>query len=435
MNQVVRPPAPRIVVSAVAIVRDGAVLTVRKQGTDRFMLVGGKPEDGESAHDCAVRETKEETGLSVDHLELLGEFVSAAANEPGHELHSTVYLADPDGEPMVAAEIAELRWTDLAGDYDDLAPMLELNVLPLLRARFGATGAADRPLLYFGLTPPRVSTDAEASQRVADRTIARLAGLDLDGLILYDIDDESERNPQERPFPFVRTQDPAEFLHRHLADWPGHAVVYRAVGKYTPQVLGEWLGRVDPDRVSTVFVGAVSATTPVSTTLAGAQALHASLRPELALGAVAIPERHSNGGSEHLKMLRKQSRGVSYFVTQVVYDTNAAKSLVSDYFFACREQGITPAPVVFTLSVCGSAKTLEFLEWLGVDVPGWVVNDIRHSADPLQLSYQRCLHIAQDLAAYCRRLGLPFGFNVESVSIRKAEIEASVRLAHEVAGV
>ena len=31
--------------------------------------------------------------------------------------------------------------------------------------------------------------------------------------------------------------------------------------------------------------------------------------------------------------------------------------------------------------------------------------------------------------AYCRTLGVPFGINVESVSIRRVEIEASVRLA------
>jgi hypothetical protein len=31
--------------------------------------------------------------------------------------------------------------------------------------------------------------------------------------------------------------------------------------------------------------------------------------------------------------------------------------------------------------------------------------------------------------AFCRRLGVPFGLNVESVSIRRAEIESSVRLA------
>ncbi|QBX56805.1 NUDIX domain-containing protein [Nocardioides seonyuensis] len=128
-----------IVVAAVAFVRDGHVLTVRKQGTSRFMLVGGKLEPGESALEAAIRETREEVGIEVADLVLLGEFVSETANEPGHELHSTVFLARKDvaAEPSALGEIAELRWTDMAaaaaGEYDDLAPMLEHHVLAKLR--------------------------------------------------------------------------------------------------------------------------------------------------------------------------------------------------------------------------------------------------------------------------------------------------------------
>ena len=36
-----------------------------------------------------------------------------------------------------------------------------------------------------------------------------------------------------------------------------------------------------------------------------------------------------------------------------------------------------------------------------------------------------------DLMAYCRARGVPFGINVESVSIRRVEIEASIRLAEQ----
>ncbi len=128
---------PVIVVAAVAFVRDGQVLTVRKRGTSRFMLVGGKPEAGETPEQTARRETLEEVGIAVGDLELLGEFVSPAANEPGHELHSTVYLAEATTTPSPAGEIAELRWSALTGVDDDLAPMLRDNVLPLLRARQG----------------------------------------------------------------------------------------------------------------------------------------------------------------------------------------------------------------------------------------------------------------------------------------------------------
>ena len=61
-----------IVVAAVALVRDGHVLTVRKRGTERFMLVGGKLEPGESAREAALRETREEVGLEIESATLLG---------------------------------------------------------------------------------------------------------------------------------------------------------------------------------------------------------------------------------------------------------------------------------------------------------------------------------------------------------------------------
>lgn len=283
--------------------------------------------------------------------------------------------------------------------------------------------------LLFALTPPRSTASPERAQEIADVTAERLRPLGLDGLVLYDIDDESDRNPDDRPFPYLPTQDPGEFHARHLAGWDRPVVVYRCVGKYEPTQLRSWLADQEPDRVSTVFVGASSAAKPVSTTLPEAHRVWKETRPDLPLGAVAIPERHTTGGEEHRRMLRKQRDGVSFFVTQVVHDSGAAKSMVSDYVYACADEGRRPAPVVFTLAVCGSTKTLAFLQWLGVDVPRWMRNDLERADDPLAVSFDHCWATAQDLATFCRRLDVPYGFNVESVSIRRAEIEASVALA------
>src|SRR6476659_9817625 len=286
-------------------------------------------------------------------------------------------------------------------------------------------------ILLFALTPPRLATAAGRVQEIADATIARLRGLDLDGLILYDIDDEAERNPAERPFPFMPTLDPADYLADHLSTWPTPVIVYRAVSKYAPQELRAWLSAQAPERVMTVLVGAPSSATPGRTSLADAQALRREVNPALALGGVAIPERHSRRDDEHLRLLAKQEAGCRFFVTQVVYDLNAAKNLVSDYHYECRSRGVSPVPLVFTFSVCGSMKTLDFLRWLGGGVPRWIENDLKHASDPLEASYEQALATATELVAYCRGLGAPFGINVESVSIRRVEIEASVRLAQQ----
>ncbi|MXP21616.1 NUDIX domain-containing protein [Gordonia sp. HNM0687] len=125
-----------IVVSGV-VIRDrrGRLLTVRKRGTSRFMLPGGKPEPAESAADAAARECAEEVGLviPVERLTELGRFRSAAANESGFEIDATVFGYDGVVDALTpSAEIAEIRWLDveLRPLPDDLAPLLVHHVIP-----------------------------------------------------------------------------------------------------------------------------------------------------------------------------------------------------------------------------------------------------------------------------------------------------------------
>jgi hypothetical protein len=292
----------------------------------------------------------------------------------------------------------------------------------LAEARSGA--------LLFGITPPRLSASAERMWEIATVTVARLASLDVDGLALYDIDDESDRNPAERPFPYLPTMDPVVFEAEHLGAWPGPVVIYRCVGKYAEADLRNWLRSADSSRTLGVLVGSSSGHKAVHTTLSRAQALHQEIHPDLLAGGVAIAERRD----EHLRMVAKQRRGCAFFISQVSYSGDAAKSMVSDYFYACKELRLAPRPVLFTLSVCGSLKTLAFLKWLGVDVPRWLENDLRNAPDTLAESSAHCLANARELIAFCGRLGMPFGFTVESVSIRRAEIEASVALAGQLRG-
>ena len=287
----------------------------------------------------------------------------------------------------------------------------------------------DSGLLLFGMTPPRRASTYEERQRIADVTLERLTTLDLDGLILYDIADETDRSTNERPFPYLPTVDPATFYADHMSAWSKPVVIYRCVGKYPSPDIESWLLAQNPATVASVFVGAPSHSAPVKTDLASAQRLWSKVRPELMLGGVAIPERHAARRQEHRRLIAKQAQGCSFFVTQVVYDLNAAKDLVSDYHYACAEVRMDPVPIFFTLSVCGSLKTLEFLRWLGVDVPRWMENALAHASDTLAESYDQCLATARELASFCKGLDMPYGFNVESVSNRRAEIETTVRLA------
>ena len=126
-----------IIVSAV-VLRDerGRVLTVRKRGTTRRMLPGGKWEPGELDIDAAVREAREEIGVQLDGAALrrLGTFTADAANEPGQTVTGSVYLL-PGVAPAVEAlgEIERLEWIEPDCMDADLAPMLRDHVLPAVR--------------------------------------------------------------------------------------------------------------------------------------------------------------------------------------------------------------------------------------------------------------------------------------------------------------
>ena len=76
---------------------------------------------------------------------------------------------------------------------------------------------------------------------------------------------------------------------------------------------------------------------------------------------------------------------------------------------------------------CGSDEDTGFVDRLGVDVPRWIETAAPRE-DTLEASYESCRY-GRRADRICRRVGVPFGVSVESVSIRQVEIDASVRLA------
>ena len=246
----------------------------------------------------------------------------------------------------------------------------------------------------YGIAPPKLASTAERLRDIAAEQVGRLRLLAPDGLVVYDIQDEPGRAGQERPFPFLPTVDPEVYARDALA----------------------------------VFVGAPRGRSHHSKLpLAEAYAL-ARAASNLVLGGIAIAERHVAKEDEHHRMLAKQDHGCRFFITQSVYDADSTKSLLSDYALSLQTAGRSPVPVVLTFSPCGSVRTLEFMKWLGIAFPRWLENELRHSADTLERSVDLCERVFTDVQDYAREKRLPIGINVESVSIRRSEIDASVEL-------
>jgi hypothetical protein len=287
-------------------------------------------------------------------------------------------------------------------------------------------------VLLYGITPPKAVTPPERVTEIAQKTIARLSGLDIDALVVYDVQDESARTSEERPFPFINALDPFVFASGYLGSLDIPKIIYRPAGKFTAEELTDWLDALQGHNFYPVFVGVPAPDYPVKTSLPEAYQIWSRHQQTSVVGAVTIPERHHVLHDEDVRILDKMGCGVSYFISQCVFDLDYAKRVIEDLAASCGRQSIKPPTLIFTLTACGSAKTLRFMEWLGIHVPEGLKEELKASEDILQKSVQVCLDIAAALTTLCLERNIPFGFNIESVAIRKEEIEASIRMADEI---
>ena len=86
----------------------GIVLIRRRNPPLGYALPGGFIDEGEQVEDAARREMREETGLDVRLLGVLGVY-SQPARDPRQHTMSVVFVADvaPDAEPVAGDDAAE----------------------------------------------------------------------------------------------------------------------------------------------------------------------------------------------------------------------------------------------------------------------------------------------------------------------------------------
>lgn len=286
-------------------------------------------------------------------------------------------------------------------------------------------------ILLYGLTPPKIKHTKDEIDAIAHKHMERIKPLDIDGLVLYDIQDEADRTDAKRPFPFIKTLEPSYYANNFLAPLNLPVIAYKAVGKYTNDELKNWLEQADDEALS-VFVGAASTSQKVKTTMQEAYQLKSRTNSKVCLGGIMIPERHMKKQDEYLRVFRKHDYGCEFFISQCVYNVAAAKKFLDDYSEYAKEHNKPLLPIIFTITPCGSLKTLEFMKWLGISIPKALEEKLKHSGDILQDSVVLCKEMFQELYMYGKQKDIPVGCNVESVAIRKEEIEASIKLVHEI---
>lgn len=131
-------PHPNSLVAAsgvLAVNDDGAILLQRRRDTGQWALPMGKQEIGETVTECAVRETKEETGLQVEVTGLVGIYsdpahiVAYSDGEVRQEYEITLLARPVGGTPTANDEASDVRWVQPAElDQLDIHPTMRRQI-------------------------------------------------------------------------------------------------------------------------------------------------------------------------------------------------------------------------------------------------------------------------------------------------------------------
>lgn len=124
------PEAPRAntlvpACGTITVDESGRILMQRRRDTDQWALPMGKMEIGETPSQCAVRETEEETGVTVEPTGLLGiysdpDHIVAYSDGEVRQEYEVILIARPlRGEPRSNDEASDVRWV-APSDLEDL---------------------------------------------------------------------------------------------------------------------------------------------------------------------------------------------------------------------------------------------------------------------------------------------------------------------------
>jgi 5,10-methylenetetrahydrofolate reductase len=287
-----------------------------------------------------------------------------------------------------------------------------------------------RGVYFIGTTPPKEGTDLDKVAGIADKLLHRLDEIEYDGLIVYDIQDETSRIENPRPFPFKSTLDPRSYSKILNAQSQHPVITYKSVSQRDRSDFDQWLTEAwnDYGVKDLVLVGSPSADGDIKLPLIEAYKALQEHECDFQLGGVTIAERHIKKGDEHLRLINKSNNGCQFFISQAVYNAQATIDMLTRYAHECQKNGDKPQRIILTFSPCGSAKTLEFIEWLGISVPDATSLRILQAQNPLAESIRICRNNLEQILEACLSLNIPLGLNIESLTNRKEEIDAAIVL-------
>jgi 5,10-methylenetetrahydrofolate reductase len=265
------------------------------------------------------------------------------------------------------------------------------------------------PVIFFEMVPPAAKKAEDFAMAVEE--VKKVKHL-VDAINLPEIHDEQRAG--ERTHKFVERVEPRRLAARIQSETATEVVVNRCV-VYEPDQ-SSWFRETCADLGihHTVLVGGESSAVryPGPSVLEAVEQVK-SLNLPLSLGGITIPSRPQEAD----RIRRKQAAGISFFTSQVLFDSNDIVSMIQ------RLNGLE-ARIFLSFAPVSQERDLAFLRWLGADAPADLDRFLIHDeakgsgeaafARSLDLAQRILMDVFDNLPPDPPRLGL----NIEHINRR-----------------
>jgi 5,10-methylenetetrahydrofolate reductase len=265
-----------------------------------------------------------------------------------------------------------------------------------------------QPVILYELIPPRLDDAAALEQNIS--FVRELAGK-VDGINIPEIRDETRRGVRRAPQP--KRIEPRVFAKAIQDQASIRTIINRVTVHESAEEQTRWLAETYGEYgiENLILVGGESRS--VEYPGPGVEETAAiSLRESIpyTLGGITIPSR----SGEAARIRRKYAGGLRFFTTQVLLDSNDIVDLV---------QALNGLDVWIFLSFApmSSLRDVEFLRWLGVDVPKnveWSITQAGDAENAVERTITHAAKILTDVFDHLPSHPPGVGINIEQITQR-----------------
>jgi 5,10-methylenetetrahydrofolate reductase len=287
-----------------------------------------------------------------------------------------------------------------------------------------------RPVVAYEILPPREKDGTLNSY--AEKISSLLSQTHIDAINIPEVHDENVRGT--RPVKNLERAEAREF-GRLLQDNVGiEAIVNRVTVHNDLDYQKNWIKETfyDYDIENLILVGGETSDIDYLGPSVNESAEYITRdlntgRFDIFCGGITIPSRQI----ESKRLLQKGSNGIEFFTSQVLYDGVKVKKMLEYYDELCKENHVLPRRILLSFAPVSSKKNIDFLKWLGVEIPQETEDRLIKNNVMSDQSLEIASEILKDILNNNEKLRItvPIGLNVEH--IMSYNFQSSINMLQE----